>query len=98
MFSPFFRTRLRQQPVRKLYHEVGKGGRKSDVNTNEKRGGEKEEMQTIFIAAATACITSVVCCRISALVTFRIIDKYVVDMIETAKESIRNTYINKRST
>lgn len=55
----------------------------------------RDGMQTIFIAAATACITSVVCCRISALATFRIIDKYVADMIETAKESIRNACFNK---
>lgn len=49
----------------------------------------------IIIAAATAFIVSVVCCRISALMTFRAIDKYVADIIEMAKESIRNAYSDK---
>ncbi len=46
----------------------------------------------IIIAAVTAFIVSVVYCRISAVVTFETIDKYVVDIIEMAKESIRNAY------
>ena len=55
-------------------------------------------MKTIIIATTTAIITSgivsVICCNISAKVTFNIIDKYVADMIDLAKESIRNAYIN----
>lgn len=42
-------------------------------------------MLTIIIAAVTAFIVSVVCCNISALVTFKIMDKYVVGMVEMAK-------------
>lgn len=49
----------------------------------------------IIIAAATAFIVSVVCCKVSALVTFKVIDKHVVDIIEIAKESIRNAYSDK---
>lgn len=56
-------------------------------------------MKTVIIAAVTAIITSgivsVICCNISAKVTFNIIDKYVADMINLAKESIRNAYLNK---
>lgn len=52
-------------------------------------------MPTIIIAAVTAFITSVICSRISAFVIFRIIDRYVADMVGIVKESIRNTYIDK---
>lgn len=49
----------------------------------------------VVTAAATAFIVSVVCCKISASVTFKVIDKYVADMVKMAKESIRNAYFNK---
>lgn len=49
-------------------------------------------MSAIIIAAVTATIVSVTCCKISAKVTFNIIDKYVADVICMAKESIRNAY------
>ena len=52
-------------------------------------------VQTIAIAAATAFIVSVACCRISASITFKIIDKYVADMVNMTKESIRNAYSGK---
>jgi len=52
-------------------------------------------MKIIMTAAVTAFIVSIICCRISASVTFKIIDKYVADMIKIAKESIRNTYSDK---
>lgn len=52
-------------------------------------------MLTIIIAAVTALIVSVACCNISALVTFKIIDKYVAGMIEMVRESIRNTHFDK---
>ena len=51
-------------------------------------------MNALIIAAVTATIVSIICCNISAKVTFNIIDKYVADMIDLAKESIRNAYIN----
>lgn len=52
-------------------------------------------MQTVITAAATAFIVSVVCCRISASITFEIIDKYVADMIDMTKKLIWDTYVNK---
>lgn len=52
-------------------------------------------MQTIFVAAVTAFVVSVICCRISASVIFKIIDKYVADVVDVAKESIRNAYTSK---
>lgn len=54
-------------------------------------------MQTIIIAAVTAFVTSVTCCNIAARVTFKIIDKYVADMIDLAKQSIGKAYLNKRT-
>ncbi len=53
------------------------------------------EIKEVIIAAVTAMVISVICCNISARVTFNKIDKYVADMIDLAKESIRNAYINK---
>lgn len=53
------------------------------------------ELQTIAVAAATGFVVSVVCCRISASITFRIIDRYVKDIINMAMESIRNAYSGK---
>lgn len=52
-------------------------------------------LQIIAIAAATGFVVSVVCCRISASITFRIIDRYVKDIINMAMESIRNAYSGK---
>ncbi len=52
-------------------------------------------MKTIIIAAVTATIVSVICCNISARVTFNIIDKYVANMIDLAKDLIRNAYFNR---
>lgn len=53
------------------------------------------EIEEMLIAAATATAVSVICCNISARVTFKIIDKYVADMVNLAKESIKNAYFNK---
>ena len=52
-------------------------------------------LQTIAIAAATGFVVSVVCCRISASITFRIIDRYVKDIVDLAMESIRDAYSGK---
>ncbi len=52
-------------------------------------------MWTMITAAITAFIVSVICCRISAAVTFKIIDRYVADMIDMAKGSIRDAYLDK---
>ncbi|WP_160228023.1 hypothetical protein [Otoolea muris] len=52
-------------------------------------------LQTIAIAAATGFVVSVVCCRISASITFRIIDRYVKDIVDMAMESIRDAYSGK---
>ena len=62
------------------------------------RGGENGmnvAIATVIIATVTATIVSVICCNRSARVTFNVIDKYVADMINLAKESIRNAYLNK---
>lgn len=53
------------------------------------------ELQTIAVAAATGFVVSVVCCRISASITFRIIDRYVKDIVDMAMESIRNACSGK---
>ena len=53
-------------------------------------------LQTIAIAAATGFVVSVVCCRISASITFRIIDRYVKDIVNMAMESIRNANFGKQ--
>ena len=82
----FWKLLCMQQPVLRVYLKLGGGT----------IGREVKLMDTnIIIAAATAFIVSVVCCRISALMTFRAIDKYVADIIEMAKESIRNAYSDK---
>ena len=60
------------------------------------QGGGLAELQTIAIAAATAFVVSVVCCRISASITFRIIDRYVKDIVNMAMESIRNANFGKQ--
>ena len=52
-------------------------------------------ISVIVLAAVTAIIISVICCNISAKVTFVVIDKYVGDMIELAKDSIRDAYSGK---
>ena len=52
-------------------------------------------MDALITAAVTATIVSTICCNISAKVTFNIIDKYVADLIQLAKESIRNAYLDK---
>lgn len=50
-----------------------------------------------YIAPALiALIVSVVCCKISAAYTFKVIDGYVKDVIELAKKSISDTYLKKR--
>lgn len=57
--------------------------------------GEVRRYKIIFIAAVTATTVSVICCNISARVTFKKIDKYVADMVNLAKESIRDAHFNK---
>lgn len=57
--------------------------------------GEVRGIKEITIAAVTAIAVSVICCNISARVTFKKIDKYVADMVDLAKESIRNAYPDK---
>ena len=57
--------------------------------------GEVRGIKEIIIAAVTAIVVSVICCNISARVTFKKIDKYVADMVDLAKKSIRNAYPNK---
>ncbi len=52
-------------------------------------------MKIIIIAAVTATIVSVICCNISARITFNIIDKYVTNMIDLAKGLIRDAYSGK---
>lgn len=48
-------------------------------------------------AAVIAMIISLVCNKISAAYTFKVIDGYVKNMIELAKKSIRDAYSDKRS-
>ena len=48
--------------------------------------GEVRKTKVIITAAVTATIVSIICCNISAKVTFNIIDKYVADLIQLAKE------------
>lgn len=52
-------------------------------------------IEVIAISAMTSLIVSVLCCKISAAYTFKVIDGYVKDMIEIAKKSIRDTYFDK---
>lgn len=52
-------------------------------------------LSTVAVAAVTALITSVICCNLSAKITFITIDKYVAAMIEKAKELIWDMRINK---
>lgn len=49
----------------------------------------------LIVAAVTAFIVSMICCNMSAVKTFNIIDKYVKDLIESTKQLIRDTYFNK---
>lgn len=53
------------------------------------------KIKEIFIAAVTAIAVSVICCNISARVTFQKIDKYVADMVDLAKKSIRDAHFDK---
>lgn len=52
-------------------------------------------MKVIVAAAVVSLIVSVVCGKITAAYTFKIIDGYVRDIIEVAKKSIRDAYIDK---
>lgn len=52
-------------------------------------------MCIVIIAAVTALAVSVICCKIYSIYALKIIDKYVKDIIELAKQSIRNTYFDK---
>ncbi|MCI9681386.1 MAG: hypothetical protein HFI26_08370 [Lachnospiraceae bacterium] len=51
----------------------------------------------VIVATITAVITSMICCNISAVKTFNIIDEYVKDLIESTKQLIRETYFDKRA-
>ena len=56
-------------------------------------------METVCIAAVTAAIVSVILCNISAVITFRVMERYVQEVTEEAKKamkSIRDAYITKR--
>lgn len=55
------------------------------------RGGKSKLVECIVISV----IVSVVCNRILAIHTFKVIDGYVKSIIDMAKESIRNTYFDK---
>ena len=52
---------------------------------------------SLIVAAATAIAVSIVCCNISAIKTFNTIDGYVKDMINSTKQLIRDTYLDKRT-
>lgn len=52
-------------------------------------------MEIIIIAAVTAGIVSVICCNVKMYKEFKVLDKYVKDMIELAKSSIRDAYTRK---
>lgn len=49
-------------------------------------------MKEILVPAIVSLFVSAVYCRISADWTFKIIDDYVKDVVETAKKSIRDMY------
>lgn len=49
----------------------------------------------ILTSAIVAIIVSAIYCKISAANTFSVIDGYVKDMIELAKKSIGDAYLNK---
>ncbi len=55
-------------------------------------------MKDIAVAALTAIVASAVYCKISAAYTFKVIDGYVKEMIDMAKDSIRNAHLDKGST
>lgn len=50
-------------------------------------------MKTIIESAVIALMVSAVYGKISAAHTFKVIDSYVKDMIETAKKLIRDTQL-----
>ncbi len=52
-------------------------------------------MENIIVSAVTAMIVSIICCKITAVHTFKVIDGYVKSLIEMAKESIRDTRLYK---
>ena len=61
----------------------------------EVREGDEKKMKIIIIAAVTAGIVSVICCNVKMHKEFEIMDKYVKDMFELAKSSIRDAYTRK---
>lgn len=52
-------------------------------------------MADIVVTVIVALAVSVVSCKISAAHTFNVIDGYVKEVIELAKKSIRDAYIDK---
>lgn len=52
-------------------------------------------MKNTVISMAVAAIVSVVCNKILAAYTFKVIDSYVKDLIEMAKELVRDAHFDK---
>ncbi|MBO5208515.1 MAG: hypothetical protein J6B68_04130 [Lachnospiraceae bacterium] len=52
----------------------------------------------MVINIIVAILVSAISNKILAAYTFKVIDGYVKDVVETAKESIRNAYSGKRAT
>lgn len=52
-------------------------------------------MSDKLVCVLIALAVSIVANRILAIYTFKVIDGYVKDLFEIAKESIRNAYTNK---
>lgn len=52
-------------------------------------------MDTIIIALATSFITPVICCNIASHAMLNVIDKYADSLLNLAKDSIREAYVDK---
>lgn len=52
-------------------------------------------MKIIIVSAVTAAVVSGICCKISAVHTFNVIDGYVKEFVEIAKRSIWNARSDK---
>lgn len=54
-------------------------------------------LNKIIIPAIVSLVVTIICNRLLAIHTFKVIDTYVKELFEITKKSIRNAYPNKRS-
>lgn len=54
-------------------------------------------LNEIIIPMIVSLVVTVICNRLLAIYTFKVIDTYIKELFESTKKSIRNAYSSKRS-